>query len=63
MRVRSPQHDQVGPLLRRESRAGAAHGGERRVHGRESAAVGELVGRSGRLLHELTLVRSSLEDA
>lgn len=31
--------------------------------GLDAPAVGELVGRSGLLLHELTLVRSSLEDA
>ena len=33
------------------------------MQGLDAAAVGELVGRSGLLLHELTLVRSSLEDA
>jgi ABC-2 type transport system ATP-binding protein len=63
VRVRSPQHDQVATLLRREGLDVAAHGGELRVRGLEAAAVGELVGRSGLLLHELTLVRSSLEDA
>ena len=50
-------------LLRREGLDVAAHGGELRVRGLDQAAVGELVGRSGLLLHELTLVRSSLEDA
>ena len=63
VRVRSPQHDQVATLLRREGLDVAAHGGELRVQGRDAAAVGELVGRSGLLLHDLTLVRSSLEDA
>ncbi|MGY1641488.1 ABC transporter ATP-binding protein [Geodermatophilus sp. SYSU D00703] len=63
VRVRSPQHDGVATLLRREGLDVAAHGGELRVQGRDAAAIGELVGRSGLLLHELTLVRSSLEDA
>ena len=63
VRVRSPQHDEVATLLRREGLDVAAHGGELRVHGLDPAGVGELAGRSGLLLHELTLVRSSLEDA
>jgi ABC-2 type transport system ATP-binding protein len=63
VRVRSPQHDAVATLLRGEGLDVAAHGGELRVRGLDAAAVGELVGRSGLLLHELTLVRSSLEDA
>jgi ABC-2 type transport system ATP-binding protein len=63
VRVRSPQHDAVATLLRREGLDVAAHGSELRVQGRDAAAIGELVGRSGLLLHELTLVRSSLEDA
>jgi ABC-2 type transport system ATP-binding protein len=63
VRVRSPQHDEVATLLRREGLDVAAHGGELRVHGPDAAAVGELVGRAGLLLHELTVVRSSLEDA
>ncbi len=63
VRVRSPQHDEVATLLRHQGLDVAAHGEELRVRGLEAAAVGELVGRSGLLLHELTLVRSSLEDA
>jgi ABC-2 type transport system ATP-binding protein len=63
VRVRSPQHDAVATLLRHQGLDVAAHGGELRVRGLDPAAVGELVGRSGLLLHELTLVRSSLEDA
>jgi ABC-2 type transport system ATP-binding protein len=63
VRVRSPQHDAVATLLRGEGLDVAAHGGELRVVGLDAAAVGELVGRSGLVLHELTLVRSSLEDA
>ena len=41
----------------------AVHGDELRVQGLDAPAVGELVGSHGLLLHELTLVRSSLEDA
>jgi ABC-2 type transport system ATP-binding protein len=33
------------------------------VQGLDAPAIGELVGKSGLYLHELTLVRSSLEDA
>ena len=39
------------------------HDDELRVQGLDAAAIGELVGTRGLLLHELTLVRSSLEDA
>jgi ABC-2 type transport system ATP-binding protein len=63
VRVRTPQHDEVATLLRRHGLDVAAHGGELRVQGLGAAAVGELVGHAGLLLHELTLVRSSLEDA
>ncbi|WNV76816.1 ABC transporter ATP-binding protein [Geodermatophilus sp. DSM 44513] len=63
VRVRSPQQDRVATVLREAGLDVAAHGGELRVHGPDAAAVGELVGSAGLLLHELTLVRSSLEDA
>ena len=33
------------------------------MQGLDAAAIGELVGEHGLYLHELTLVRSSLEDA
>ncbi len=33
------------------------------MQGLDAAAIGELVGKNGLYLHELTLVRSSLEDA
>jgi ABC-2 type transport system ATP-binding protein len=62
--VRSPRPAAVADLLRDSGLDvtvqpdGAVH-----VQGLEAAAVGELVGRSDLLLHELTLVRSSLEDA
>ncbi|WP_229053035.1 ABC transporter ATP-binding protein [Aeromicrobium sp. Leaf350] len=64
--VRTPHRDQVARLL-------ADHGVEAtpqrdddrslHVHAGDPAAVGELVGAAGFTLHELTLVRSSLEDA
>jgi ABC-2 type transport system ATP-binding protein len=37
--------------------------GELRVAGLDAPAVGELLGGAGVVLHELTLVRASLEDA
>jgi ABC-2 type transport system ATP-binding protein len=64
VRVRSPQRGEVADLLRRQGLDVAAHeDDELRVQGLDAAAIGELVGRSGLYLHELTLVRSSLEDA
>ena len=33
------------------------------MQGLDVAAIGELIGKRGLFLHELTLVRSSLEDA
>ncbi|MFD2093309.1 ABC transporter ATP-binding protein [Blastococcus deserti] len=63
VRVASPQRGEVADLLRRQGLDVAVHDGELQVQGTDAAAIGELVGRSGLLLHELTLVRSSLEDA
>jgi ABC-2 type transport system ATP-binding protein len=63
VRVASPQRAEVADLLRRHGLEVAAHDEELRVQGLDAAAIGELVGKSGLLLHELTLVRSSLEDA
>jgi ABC-2 type transport system ATP-binding protein len=63
VRVRTPATAEVEGLLR----AGGADvdrvDGELRVTGRDAASVGELVAAQGLVLHELTLVRSSLEDA
>jgi len=42
---------------------GGVLGDELRVQGLDAPAIGELVGKNGLYLHELTLVRSSLEDA
>jgi ABC-2 type transport system ATP-binding protein len=64
VRVRSPQRGEVADLLRRQGLDVAAHEDEElRVQGLDAAAIGELVGKNGLYLHELTLVRSSLEDA
>jgi ABC-2 type transport system ATP-binding protein len=63
VRVRSPQRGEVADLLRRSGLDVAAQDDELRVQGLDAAAVGELIGRSGLYLHELALVRSSLEDA
>jgi ABC-2 type transport system ATP-binding protein len=63
VRVRSPQRGQVADLLRRQGLDVAVQDDELRVQGLDAAAIGELVGENGLYLHELTLVRSSLEDA
>jgi ABC-2 type transport system ATP-binding protein len=63
VRVRSPQRGEVADLLLRHGLDVAAHDEELRVQGLDAPAIGELVGQSGLFLHELTLVRSSLEDA
>jgi ABC-2 type transport system ATP-binding protein len=64
VRVRSPQPAEVADLLRRQGLDVDVHeDDELRVQGLDAAAIGELVGKSGLYLHELTLVRSSLEDA
>jgi len=63
VRVRSPQRGEVADLLRRQGLDVDVSDEELRVQGLDAAAIGELVGKSGLYLHELTLVRSSLEDA
>jgi ABC-2 type transport system ATP-binding protein len=63
VRVRSPQRGAVADLLRRHGLDVARQDDELRVQGLDAAAIGELVGTNGLHLHELTLVRSSLEDA
>jgi ABC-2 type transport system ATP-binding protein len=63
VQVKSPQLGEVADLLRRQGLDVTPHDEELRVQGLDAPAIGELVGRSGLFLHELTLVRSSLEDA
>ena len=63
VRVRSPRPADVEALLRRAGLDVDRQGDELRVQGMDAAGIGELVGRAGLHLHELTLVRSSLEDA
>jgi ABC-2 type transport system ATP-binding protein len=63
VRVRSPRPGDVEALLRRSGLDVDSSGNELRVHGLDAAGIGDLVGRAGLHLHELTLVRSSLEDA
>ena len=62
--MRSPQPGEVADLLRRQGLDVVLHeDDELRVQGLDAPAIGELVGKHGLFLHELTLVRSSLEDA
>ena len=63
VRVQSPQRGEVADLLLRQGLDVVVHDEELHVQGLDAAAVGELVGKNGLYLHELTLVRSSLEDA
>ena len=63
VRVRSPRAAEVAELLQRSGADVVRADGELRVQGLDAAGVGELVGRAGLFLHELTLVSSSLEDA
>jgi ABC-2 type transport system ATP-binding protein len=64
VRVRSPQRGEVADVLRRHGLDVTAHDDdELRVQGLDAPSIGELVGKNGLYLHELTLVRSSLEDA
>jgi ABC-2 type transport system ATP-binding protein len=63
VRVRTPHPAEVAELLRRNGADVVRNGDELHAQGLDAAAIGELVGRAGLFLHELTLVRSSLEDA
>ena len=63
VRVRAPQSTEVEALLVGRGLDVSRADGELRVQGLDVPAVGELIGSHGLLLHELTLVRSSLEDA
>ncbi len=63
VRVRTPQRSEVADVLRTHGLDVALVDDELHIHGLDAAGVGELLGDKGLYLHELTLVRSSLEDA
>jgi ABC-2 type transport system ATP-binding protein len=63
VRVKAPRSTDVEALLVGRGLEVVRAGQELRVQGLDAPAIGELVGGHGLLLHELTLVRSSLEDA
>jgi ABC-2 type transport system ATP-binding protein len=63
VRVKAPQSTDVEALLVGRGLDVVRADDELRVQGLDAPAIGELIGSNGLLLHELTLVRSSLEDA
>ena len=63
VRVKAPALTQVGRLLQSRDADVEMIDGELRVTNLDAAAIGEVVAAEGLVLHELTLVRSSLEDA
>jgi ABC-2 type transport system ATP-binding protein len=63
VRVKAPQSTDVEALLVGRGLEVHRVDQELRVQGLDAPAIGELIGANGLLLHELTLVRSSLEDA
>jgi ABC-2 type transport system ATP-binding protein len=63
VRVKSPQSTAVEALLAGRGLDVTRMDDELRVQGLDAAAIGELIGSNGLLIHELSLVRSSLEDA
>jgi ABC-2 type transport system ATP-binding protein len=63
VRLRTPRTADAVALLRGEGLDVEVHGDELRVQGRDAAGTGDLLGAAGLHVHELTLVRSSLEDA
>jgi ABC-2 type transport system ATP-binding protein len=63
VRVKAPQSTDVEALLVGRGLDVTRTGDELHVQGLDAPAIGELIGTHGLLLHELTLVRSSLEDA
>ncbi|GAA5155606.1 ATP-binding cassette domain-containing protein [Nocardioides marinquilinus] len=67
VRVKAPSLDDLGRLLQRQGadvvREGSGSAAELRVTGLSAPEVGEAAARDGRVLHELTLVSASLEDA
>ncbi|MGY1838971.1 MULTISPECIES: ABC transporter ATP-binding protein [unclassified Modestobacter] len=63
VRVRAPRPGEVAELLGRSGLDVERSGDELRVQGLDPAGIGDLVGDAGLVLHELTLVQSSLEEA
>ncbi len=63
VRVRTPDLGRTAELLDRAGAAVQRQDDALHVTGCDAATVGELAARQGVVLHELTLVRSSLEDA
>ena len=63
VRVKAPQSTDVEALLVGRGLDVTRTADELHVQGLDAPAIGELIGSNGLLLHELTLVRSSLEDA
>jgi ABC-2 type transport system ATP-binding protein len=63
VRVRAPRLPEVAQVLSGRGLQVTSAGDELHVLEADAADVGELVGGHGLVLHELTLVRSSLEDA
>ncbi|OMQ14897.1 multidrug ABC transporter ATP-binding protein [Modestobacter sp. VKM Ac-2676] len=63
VRVRAPRPGEVAELLVRSGLDVERAGDEMRVQGLDPAGIGDLVGDAGLVLHELTLVQSSLEEA
>jgi ABC-2 type transport system ATP-binding protein len=63
VRIKAPRRGEVADLLLRNNLDVKLSGDELHVQGLDAASIGELVGSKGLYLHELALVRSSLEDA
>ncbi len=63
VRVKGPALTDLGRLLQRRGAEVVMEHDELHVTGLTTVDVGEAAARDGRVLHELTLVRSSLEDA
>jgi len=63
VRVQTPEMGRLRELLNQHGAQATMHDSELRVQGMPAAAVGDLAATHALALHELTLVRSSLEDA
>ncbi len=63
VRVKAPKLADVASLLTTNGLEVSHTDDELRVQGLDAPAIGELIGTNGLLLHELAVVRSSLEDA